>query len=78
MYYNEADKYTGGNMAIFRVKAKTIGNYVGQFYNNKRHGVGVMVLYSPEADRNTIIEGQYNQNSIEGYGRMIFNDGSYY
>ena len=37
-----------------------------------------MVLNEPIDDRNTIIEGYWENNMLEGYGRMIFNDGSYY
>ena len=56
-----------------------IGNYIGQYLNNKRNGVGLLVLFNPDGNcRNTIIEGIFKNNFLQGKGRMIFNDGSYY
>ena len=51
-------------MGIYQVSSKSVGNYIGQFRNKKRHGVGMLVLYSPESDRNTIIEGQFEENIL--------------
>ena len=39
------------------IKSHEIGNYVGQFKDEKRNGIGRLVVASPKEDINTIIEG---------------------
>ena len=46
--------------------------------NNERHGIGRLIIQKPENSKNTIIEGEFKNSMINGYGRMIFPDGSYY
>ena len=56
-YYNDKDPRTGEKLNFYKVKNDEIGNYVGQFKNSQRHGVGLVVLAAPSSDRNIIIEG---------------------
>ena len=60
------------------MKDKGLGIYVGQFKDSKRHGVGQLILSHPEEERNTIIEAQFRNNHMNGYGRVIFNDGTHF
>ena len=61
-----------------KVEMKNLGRYIGQWKENERHGMGRFIVSTPEVERNTIIEGLFRNNFLNGYGRIIFNDGSYY
>ena len=42
-----------------------IGNYVGQYLDDKRNGVGRLVLFNPDGNcRNTIFEGVFKNNLL--------------
>ena len=57
-YYKEVDPATSKRLVFSNVKASSIGNYLGQFLNNKRHGVGRLIACEASNETNyTIIEG---------------------
>ena len=50
----------------------------GQYKANKRHGISRTVLTKGNFNENYIKEGQFENDIMNGFGRVIQTDGSYY
>jgi len=47
----------GVDRSFIQVSSESIGNYVGQYLNKKKHGMGRLIVAEPIEDKNTIVEG---------------------
>ena len=77
-YIKEYDPLTGKKLEWKIINDPNMGIYIGQILNGSRHGVGRLILSEPKDTRNTLAEGQFKNNCLNGYGRMIYGNGSYY
>jgi len=54
-----------------KLTEETIGHYLGEYKNNRKHGKGVY-----EYKNGIKYEGQYVDGNKEGYGKLFNGDGS--
>ena len=48
--------------------------YIGEMQNDLRHGKGIVY----DKNSNIIYEGDFVNDKYEGYGKLIYENGSYY